>query len=223
MKHLVLSTKLLSSDQKTLVKHGNIQWVEYNAIEIEQLNFNINEDFDNYIFTSQNAVAAFLKVKMSPKNCFCVGAKTRKLLEENGRKVVKMAENSEKLADFIVKNYKNQSFLFFCGNLRRPELSSALEANKVALKEVEVYRTTLVPQTFEETFDGVLFFSPSAVKSFIQKNEFRKAIAFCIGETTAYEAKKYTSNVVVAKSASVEEVVALLNKPEIFTSFHREF
>ena len=66
----------------------------------------------------------------------------------------------------------------------------------------------LNPMKFHQLFDGILFFSPSGVQSFMVENSMESAMAFCIGETTASEAKKHTENVVIANSTSIESVIA---------------
>ena len=82
----------------------------------------------------------------------------------------------------------------FCGNLKRDELNEILTQNKIEVNEIEVYRTVLNERKFEEVFDAVLFYSPSGVQSFIEDNETNESIAFCIGQTTANEAKKNQEN-----------------------------
>ena len=87
--------------------------VEKAFIKISFLkNPKIDGIFDRLIFTSQNAVRIIfndLKIneQIAHKDCFCVGEKTKFLLEENGLKVIKMSQKSSFLADFISKNYKN--------------------------------------------------------------------------------------------------------------------
>jgi hydroxymethylbilane synthase len=56
-----------------------------------------------------------------------------------------------------------------------------------------------------------MFYSPSTIQSFLKQNK-AKGIAFCIGETTATEAKKYFEEVRVAKVPLVESVVELVNE-----------
>jgi uroporphyrinogen-III synthase len=55
-----------------------------------------------------------------------------------------------------------------------------------------------------------MFYSPSTVQSYLQENDADK-IAFCIGETTAKEAKKRFKDVRVAKVPTVESVIELVN------------
>ena len=216
----VLSTKILTPAQKELFLNSGLGLVEYNALKIEFLNVEIPLNYTNYIFTSKNSVKAFLQQTegsdLSNLNTFCVGEKTERFLEENGLNVAKTAENSSELADFIVKNHKNEEFLFVCGNLRREELPQILSENNVRYKEVEVYRTHLNAKRFHRNFDGLLFFSPSGVRSYIQKNQFGNETVFCIGETTAAEAKNHSSSIIVANKPTVENVLVQAIKEMAF-------
>ena len=56
---------------------------------------------------------------------------------------------------------------------------------------------------------GVLFYSPSTVESYMQENSADK-IAFCIGESTASEARKHFKNVKVANMPSAESLLELV-------------
>lgn len=213
MKNL-LSTKLLSIEQKTILNIAGLQFQEYEAIKVHFKEFQLDDNFDHYIFTSQNAVKSFLnqeshylKNKKLTKSCFCVGEKTKLLLEENGQKVIKMTQNASELGHFISKNHKNDSFLFFCGNRRLNDLPEILVKHKLHFKELEVYQTELNPQQFSESFDGILFFSPSGVQSYTLANDLGSSTAFCIGETTAKEAALHTESIVVADSATIESLL----------------
>ncbi len=207
----VLSTKILSPSQKELFLHSGLGLVEYNALDIEFLDVPIPNDFQNYIFTSKNAVKAFLKhfkkLDMSECNAFCVGEKTKAVLEENGLKIIATTENALDLGDFIIKKHQNEKFLFLCGNLRREELPSILSKNNVRYTEVKYYKTHLIPRKFDRVFDGLLFFSPSGIKSYVQENSISKSLAFCIGNTTATEAKKYTDQIIIANKPTIENVL----------------
>ena len=166
---------------------------------------------DNAIFTSQNAVRSFLKSKAentSISKVFCVGQKTASILSENGLNVIKIEENAAKLANFITKSFENESFYFLSGNLRKEEISNIQKTSKNSIFELKTYETTLNPMKIVQFFDGIMFFSPSGVQSFMAENSIESAKAFCIGETTASEAKKHTKNVVIATSTSIESVIA---------------
>jgi uroporphyrinogen-III synthase len=204
----VLSTKILKENQRSLLLQAGISLVQYDAIKIENVPFKVPSEVNNAIITSQNAVLAIQNSAFKIQHCFCVGKKTKSLLEENGFKVVKMTEYASELASYLVENHKNDSFHFFCGNIRSDEIPSKLKENNINFKEIEVYTTTLNPKKFERQFDAVLFFSPSGVRSFVSENKINNSKAICIGKTTASEAKIYTENVVIANATTVESVIA---------------
>ncbi len=214
----VLSTKILSPRLKEPLQRHHIALRDYNAIEIVFQKFSLDLEYDAYIFTSQNAVRGFLKACDAlplpgkrqgalSKPCFCVGEKTARLLSENGLNVIKIAKNSKELAHFIAKSYKNDSFLFICGNRRREELPSILSKYSVRYKEIIAYNTLNNEQDLEESFDGVLFYSPSGVQSYTALNNLVNSTAFCIGDSTAREASKHTESVVIARKQRIESVL----------------
>ena len=212
----ILSTKKLTVPQKELLLNAKVGFVEYDAIQIELLKVDTVGNIQNVIFTSKNAVRAVFNEKSSsppllgeksPMRCFCVGESTKRLLEENGQNVAEIAQNASDLAKIIIKKHRNESFLFFCGNLRRNELPDLLKKHKVALKEQIVYKTYMNSKKFNRSFDGILFFSPSGVQSYISENTVDKSIAFCIGKTTVTEARRHTSNIILANKPTVENVI----------------
>ena len=207
----ILSTKILSPSQKELLLNANLNFVAYNALKIEFLPFTVDENYDYYLFTSQNGVKAFLKNTKSSdvlnKRVLCVGEKTKRLLEHSGLKVVETAQNSLELGEIIAKKYRKSDFLIFSGNLRRHELPDLLKKNNIRYKEVDSYLTHLNFKAFARNFDGILFYSPSGVQSFIRENQLHDSWAFCIGKTTASEAKKYTGQVITANKPTVENVL----------------
>jgi len=57
-------------------------------------------------------------------------------------------------------------------------------------------------------FDGILFFSPSAVESYLKLNAIKEEMCFCIGETTAEALEnRKAKNILIADSPSVENVI----------------
>jgi uroporphyrinogen-III synthase len=66
----------------------------------------------------------------------------------------------------------------------------------------------LSPQPIKEKVDGILFFSPSAVESYLAANKIKNEICFCIGETTAEALEKNKiKNIIVAHQPSIEDVI----------------
>lgn len=214
----LLSTKKLGPSRKTFLDTKGINVVDYNAIRIKFRDVQIPKDFDFLIFTSQNAVRSFLKQtaksgqarERQKLSCFCVGEKTKILLEANGLKVVFMAANSKELARYLVKEHHKTPVLFICGNQRRDELPTLLREQNMALTELVVYDTILTPLVKPESFDGMLFFSPSAVKSHLSCNTLGDAIAYCIGPTTAAAVNLYTDKYKCADKPTVESLLRLV-------------
>jgi uroporphyrinogen-III synthase len=207
----VLSTKILTPSQKELFLNSGLGLVEYDALKIEFLDTKIPLDHQNYIFTSKNAVHAFLQqtkgLDRSPFRCFCVGEKTKSLLESNGLQMVQMTEYASDLGQFIVENHPNEAFVFICGQQRRDDLPQILSKNNIWYKEVVVYRSSLNSRVFFTDFEGILFFSPRGIQSFLLENTLKNSTLFCIGETTAAEAKKHSENIKIANKPTVENVL----------------
>lgn len=208
----VLSTKILSPSQQSHLMLAGIELVQYSAISIFPKVFQVPQKITKAIVTSHNAAKQLMASKISANLWYCVGEKTKALLLKNNQKVVKMAQNASKLADFIVKTSKNEDFIFFCGNRKRDELPDILNRNNVSCKLIEIYQTRLNPQTITGSFDAVLFFSPSAVQSYFSKNTVGEIHAYCIGRTTANEVIKHSNNVIIAENPTVESVLIKLIK-----------
>ncbi|CAM4201521.1 uroporphyrinogen-III synthase [Gillisia limnaea] len=209
----VLSTKILEPHQKQLLLNAGMSLVEYNAIKIEFKDFDPGKKFiKNAIITSKNTAKAILRKNLIIENCFCVGEKTAAFLKEKKYNITEIADYGTALATIITKNYSDENFSFFCGDKRREELPSILKENTINVEEIQVYKTTLNPKKFQQEFDGVLFFSPSGVKSFFSKNKIKNSTAFCIGTTTASEARKFTENIVIATKPSIENVIVQVVK-----------
>lgn len=209
----LLATKQLSLSLKDrLIQHG-FSIVEQSFIKIKALSIPKKEIENQLIFTSQNAVkVAFsepeIKAQLEGKNYFCVGKKTKTLLEENGQKVIKMTQNATDLAYFLTNNHKKEAFSFFCGKRRRPEIENLLKENNMRCQIHEIYDTFLTPKTIDKPFDGILFFSPSAVSSYFKVNSINtETRGFCIGKTTASALDFYTKNYSIAKEPTETQLL----------------
>jgi len=207
----ILSTKILLSSQKQALLDAGFSVTEANFIKTENSDFDLKGINDNLIFTSQNAAQSILLhpkcEELKSKKVFCVGMKTKALLEENGFNVEVYLDYASDLAEIITLIYAKESYTFFSGNLRKETLPKALKAAKVNFNEIQVYETTLTPQKIKTPVDGILFFSPSGVESYLKENKIKNEICFCIGETTASSLEKTTRNIIVADQPSVENVI----------------
>jgi uroporphyrinogen-III synthase len=208
----ILSTKKLLPNQKQDLLDANISLIDEDFIETKIKNFELSKVNDNLIFTSQNAVQSILQHpkcdELKTKNVFSVGIKTKDLLTENGFNVVAYTGYASDLAEIISLIYSKESYTFFSGNLRRDVLPNSLKENGITFNEIEVYETNITSKKVTNKLDGILFFSPSAVESYLKLNTIKEEICFCIGETTAeaLETKK-VKNIIIADKPSVEKVL----------------
>lgn len=208
----LLSTKCLTIEQQNRLIQTGVSYSCWDFIKSTPTDFKANPDKKSLIFSSQNAVkSVFNQHRFSGNNCYCVGEKTKKLLEENGQKVIKMAQNASVLADFILKNAKNESFLFFTGNQRMPVIEAAFAQENKSLEVIETYTSSAQPKAMGN-YDAVLFYSPSGVESYLQNNRLEHSTSFAIGETTAQSLKKYTDNIITATQPTIEHLIAAVRK-----------
>jgi len=221
----ILSTKTLSAEQRQFFLEADLDLLEQDFIEIENNNFEFNNIKDNLIFSSQNAILSLMNQpdweKFKTKNVFCVGIKSKELLEQNGFKVDVYMDYASELAEIITLIYNKENFTFFSGNLRKETLPKALKAAKIDFNEIEVYQTKLAPFKIskEEKFNGILFFSPSGAESFLTNNKIKDEICFCIGETTAETLKNNKiKNIVIAESPTIDDVITSLIEYYISTN-----
>ncbi len=177
-----------------------------------------SSEYEAVTFTSSNAVEAVAtspdlqKTNLFGQKIFCIGYATKEAVVKyfGERSIAGFADNAKELAQTILSaNVKG--VIFFCGDQRRDELSTLLKKNKVDIKEIIVYKTIANPHKVEKKYDGILFFSPSAVKSFFEKNiPDGQMVLFAIGSTTADEIKKFSKNKIVV--SDVPDKKTLLSK-----------
>ena len=210
----ILSTKTLSAEQRQVFLDANFDLLEQDFIEIKNNLFELKTINNNLIFSSQNAVLSLIEQNgwevLKTKPVFCVGIKTKELLEAHGFTVDVYLDYASELAEIITLIYNKESYTFLSGNLRKETLPEALKSAGITFNEIEVYQTTLAPFKIsdQENFDGILFFSPSGVESYLTNNKIKNEVCFCIGTTTAaaLETKKI-KNIVIAEIPTIEVVI----------------
>ena len=207
----ILSTVKISEAYCELFAKNNIELVQHNFIKTSPVNFKLPKHGGGWIFTSKNAVEAVYlskeKEKCDGMQHFCVGENTKSILIKNGQKVLKMSNNSIKLANFLKKMNKNENYIFCRGSIKNKDFTKFFQIHAMNLIEIPVYKTKLAPLKIDLTFDGIMFFSPSAIKSFIKKNQIQNSECFCIGETTSNFAKKFSDKTHFSLIPSVENVI----------------
>ncbi len=169
----------------------------------------------NAIFTSKNAVEGLLTNistdELDFENIYCVGRKTRRIIQKKIGKVAHFENNATDLANHLVEFIEGTEATHFCGNLSIDDIPNILGEAHITVNSVETYKTKLSGQKMDDAVEGVLFFSPSGVESYLNNNRPNK-IAYCIGETTATAARKHFNDVKVAKIPDVESVIDLVNE-----------
>lgn len=173
-----------------------------------------------WAFTSHHAVESlhFLARKHgltlpTPPGAYTMDGRTAEKCRQlfPGVEIMGMANNARSLGLHIAKKDENK-VVFFCGNLRRQELPDILKNENIGLKEIQVYETVSTPVKVTEHFDGIMFFSPSGINSYLEQNNLPShAVCFAIGETTANELRKITKGQIrTAPQPTQESIVNLV-------------
>ncbi|MGY0391344.1 hydroxymethylbilane synthase [Bizionia sp. KMM 8389] len=216
-KTTIFSTKKLTEDQRLLFHNDVIaDSTDFVKISLNRIHPSIlKNEIENVIITSKNGVDSlttnYSAAELQFKNIYCVGRRTKRLIEKRIGPVKHAAKNAEALANYLTEFMDGTEATYFCSNLHLDTLPKVLEANNIHVKTVEAYETKYDGKELNETVEGVMFYSPSTVESYIQNNN-AKGIAFCIGNTTATEAKKHFKDVRIAKVPTVESVIELVNE-----------
>ena len=213
----VYSTKTLTEDQQQLFNENiGVDSSDFVKISLNRLKpFLVTKPIENVIITSKNAVEALLQnfsaIELQFKNIYCVGRRTKRLVEKRIGPVKHVEKNAQKLAEYLVEFIEGTEVTYFCSDIRLDALPTILEKNNIKVNEIEAYQTKLDAVKLNDSVEGVMFYSPSTVQSYRQENN-AELIAFCIGETTAREAKKHFKDIRIAKVPTVESVIELVNE-----------
>ncbi len=213
----IFSSKLLSPGQKDLFNDklnvGSSDFIKTTANRIKPIVMKATHQ--NVVITSKNGVDAILNncpaEDLDFKTIYCVGRRTKRLIEQKIGPVKHTEKNANSLANYLVEFMDGTEISYFCSDIRMDDLPAVLNENNISVLEVEAYSTKLEAPKLKDSIEGVMFYSPSTIKSFLQKNK-PTCIAYCIGESTAKEARKYFKEVQVSKIPTVESVIELVNQ-----------
>lgn len=207
----ILSTRPIDESLIEEAKHLNIETDVFSFIETEPIQtIEVQQEIENallqssaVVFTSMNAVEAVANSLLEQQpdwRVYTIGNTTQKLVKKYfGEEVIAGAANSAaELAELIVEEGYDDEVIFFCGDQRRDELPDILRNNDIEVNEIVVYETVAMPHKIEKQYNGILFFSPSAVDSFFSTNKVNdQTVLFAIGNTTAKALKKYSNNKII--------------------------
>jgi len=164
------------------------------------------------IFTSMNAVEAVTnQIKNdSHWNIYCLSGTTKDLIINFWGKesIIATAKNSSELCEKIVQNRNEFPIYFFAGDQRLDSLPAMLNKHSIHFTELLVYSTIPTPKKLEANFDGIVFFSPSAVHSFFSNNVIdAEVVLFSIGDTTKATIESYTKNKIIMSDFPSKEMM----------------
>lgn len=215
----IFSTKTLTDDQKQMF-HDDVvsDSADFIKISLNRMTPKVLRPLPkNVIITSKNAVEAllmnFAPQELQFENIYCVGRRTKRLVERKIGKVKHTENNAKALAEYLVEYIEGTEVTYFCSDIRLDELPTILNKNNIEVNEIIAYETKYDSVKIDDAVKGVMFYSPSTVQSYKQENiASENMIAFCIGETTAKEARKHFDDVRIAKMPTVESVIDLVNE-----------
>ncbi|WP_160713934.1 uroporphyrinogen-III synthase [Chitinophaga solisilvae] len=165
------------------------------------------------IFTSAHAVQILDDFYLQPARftirnpVCCISGNTRKTVTTRfpDCPVIADAAYGKDLAAAIIRTGHIREVNFFCGNQRRDELPEMLQQAGIQVNEMVIYENVPTPAVTAEKYDGILFFSPSAVKSFFSANTLPpETVCFAIGSTTAAALKSHTDNNIIMSHDTME-------------------
>jgi len=218
----ILITRNAPDKQEVLLPEENFELISHEFIKIRPVRsiessaiaaYSEQADLTALLFTSKNAVQCThdLLPQLRPaNNIFCIGGGTSEKAREyyGADHIAAVADNAASLARELIARPGFRQAVFFCGDKRREDLPEILAAHGINLQEVHVYFTELTPAIIAGHFDGVIFFSPSAVESFFSMNTIDAGtVCFAIGSTTASALTAITKNRVVVSAAINEKIL----------------
>ncbi len=201
-----LNERLVQEALQESISIDEISFIETEAVQSIEVQQEIEQaatKSTTIVFTSMNAVEAvadYLDGQPVEWKIYCIGTTTNLLVKKyfGEHQLAGIANSAAELAELIAGNIMIDEVTFFCGDQRRDELPEILRSYNIDVTEIIVYQTIAVSHTINKVYHGILFFSPSAAESFFRKNQLSDTtILFAIGNTTAAEIKKYSSNKII--------------------------
>jgi uroporphyrinogen-III synthase len=229
---LILSTRAIDGALIEKAAYNNITIDTISFIEIKSLVSDevkkrielLSKEKITVVFTSMNGLETVIEwVSASPEmpdwKIYCLGGATFTLVKKYWpyQNVAFTAKNATELAQRIATD-QLESVVFFCGNKRREELPVFLAQRGIRVEELVVYETIETPAKVERSYNGILFFSPSAVHSYFSENQpDHTAVFFALGNTTAASIKQFATNKVIvsdfpAKDQLVDSAIKYFNE-----------
>lgn len=157
---------------------------------------------------------------------YCLSEKQEGILSKCDVRVIRSASaNDYSLAELLVHHQDGRKIIYLHGDKALNRLPELLTKNQLDWQSVEVYKNTSAELFMNEVFDGYLFFSPGAIKSYKASGNFPqpKAPIMAYGNRTALTAWTEFPNMVLESSEqeelsfvkyAIKRITEKLNEPE---------
>lgn len=208
-----------------LLQHSFIHTQSIFSAETKRLIQDFASQKKLVLFTSANAVGSVIEQlgnTMPDWQFYCISGKTKDAIAAywGTEKILGSGNDALEILEKMAAESR-QEIIFFCGNKRLDTLPETLAERGFNVNELIVYQTELSPKKVDNSFDVILFFSPSGIESFMLENSIpEEATLFAIGNTTANFLRKIVSNKIIVspspdKNILVKIVIEFYKNKEI--------
>jgi len=211
-----LNDQIIQKAAAQKIRIDTLPFIETNAvlsIETKEVLDTLSKKKIAAVFTSMNAVESVTRqLPCIPSwKIYCMSGITKELAIQffGHQATVITAKNAAALADEIIKEKEQEEIIFFCGDQHLQDLPEKLSQQHIPVKEMVVYTTIYTPSKIEKEYDGIVFFSPSAVHSYFSLNNSKeKQVFFSIGKSTTSAIQQYSNNLVITSDWPGKEQMA---------------
>ena len=193
----ILITKKIDNNNILKKIAQRLQWaiIDTPFIQTRPLNISKIPNSDWIFFNSKNAVKYFLenssinKEILKNKKIGCIGISTAQFLDQYNIRADFIGQSTDikKIGLEFLKVGQQQSVLFPCSNISNKSIGKIIESHCNVIY-FPIYETIEIQEKLDETFDIIVFTSPSNVRSFFKKNTIHeKTKIIAMGESTKNE------------------------------------
>lgn len=144
-------------------------------------------------------------------NIACMTGKTQEAFTRKGwgDLIALTDKRSESLVEKIEKTFsKSEKVHFVTGDRHLDIIPIYLSKKGFDIEIIITYTTIEVEHNLKEAYDGIIFLSPSAVKSFFRQHNISENIPlFAIGNTTATALKKIVLNPIITALQPIQKIL----------------
>ena len=213
----VYSTKTLTKNQSLLFNENVVsESSDFIKISVNRIKPQIiRAPIKNVIISDKHTAEALLhnfsKVELQFQNIYCVGRRTKRFVSNTIGEVKKTEKSDHDLITHLIDHIDGDELIYFGNEPLSDDLQTMLQNHNVSVQNVKAYDIKYDDIKIKDSIEGVLFFSPLAVHSYLKQNHSNN-IAFCFGNSTAVEAKKHFKDVRVAKTPTINGMIDIVNE-----------